>query len=150
MINITKKQLFIVLVCIVSLVIIIYKFNKTETDIEAFENKLEKLKNSNKNKNKSGKRNNKLNKKKNSNSNKDGGGDSSDGEGRKKATFNDLMKETESMNIEKYSYDNIKQDVLDYYKSFNKEKFKNDSKDTAEALDKFSLYKKKFFEIFDD
>ena len=34
-----------------------------------------------------------------------------------------------------------------YKKSFNKENFKNNSKNMGEAFKKFSLYKKKFFEI---
>ena len=35
-----------------------------------------------------------------------------------------------------------------YKKSFNKEKFKNNSKNMGESLKKFSLYKEKLFEIF--
>ena len=38
---------------------------------------------------------------------------------------------------------------LDYKKSFSKEKFKNNSKNTSESIEKFAFYKQKFYEIFD-
>jgi len=42
----------------------------------------------------------------------------------------------------------MKEELNNYYNSFNKEKFNNNSKNTAESFEKFSLYKEKFFEIF--
>uniref|UniRef100_A0A6C0HM80 Uncharacterized protein n=1 Tax=viral metagenome TaxID=1070528 RepID=A0A6C0HM80_9ZZZZ len=44
--------------------------------------------------------------------------------------------------------DNLKEQSINYYKSFKKEKFKASSGSTAEALDKFKLFKEKFFDIF--
>ena len=42
----------------------------------------------------------------------------------------------------------MKNELNKYYQSFNKEKFKNNSKDTRESFEKFALYKEKFFELF--
>jgi len=63
-------------------------------------------------------------------------------------TFEDLLNETEQMNPEKYSLANIHKSLSDYSKSFKKEKFNNNSKNTAESFEKFAFYKEKFFEIF--
>ena len=38
--------------------------------------------------------------------------------------------------------------LADYKESFNKEKFKNNSKNTAESFEKFAFYKEQFFNIF--
>jgi hypothetical protein len=141
----TNKYI-IILICLVSLAVIVYKFNQDEDTIENFESNLSKLKN----KNNSYKKKNKT---KSSFFNITGGNsnDNSDNHKTSKsgATFNDLMNMTEKMKPQRYTYDNIKEEIQKYSKSFNKEKFKNNSKDTTEALEKFSLYKKKFFEIFD-
>jgi len=64
------------------------------------------------------------------------------------STFDDLINASEKINPDKYTLENIRKTVADYSNSFKKEKFKNDSKSTAEAFEKFSLYKEKFFEIF--
>ena len=63
-------------------------------------------------------------------------------------TFDDLFKATEDMDPEKISFENMKNDLFKYNNSFKKEKFKNNSKNTAESFEKFNLYKEKFFEIF--
>ena len=63
-------------------------------------------------------------------------------------TFEDLLNETEQMNPEKYTLANIHKSLSDYSKSFKKEKFNNNSKNTAESFEKFAFYKEKFFEIF--
>ena len=42
----------------------------------------------------------------------------------------------------------MKKELIKYYRSFNKEKFKNNSKSTSESFEKYSLYKEKFFELF--
>jgi hypothetical protein len=65
-----------------------------------------------------------------------------------KVTFEDLLKETEDMDPEKYSVSNIKNNFFKYINSFNKDKFKNISGTTTESLEKFSYFKDKFFEIF--
>lgn len=67
---------------------------------------------------------------------------------KKKVTFDDLLKETEDMDVEKYSISNIKKNFFDYVKSFKKDKFKNTSGTTTEALEKFDYFKEKFYEIF--
>jgi hypothetical protein len=132
--NITTKHITIILILLIILGIIIYKYNYNDNDnqydfftndsLEHFTSSLNKLKKKNR-------------KSKNNKTNTEN-----------KPTFNDLIKATEKMNPERYSYNNIKDEVYKYYKSFDKEEFKNTSKNTSESLEKFSLYKKKFFEIF--
>ena len=63
-------------------------------------------------------------------------------------TFDDLFKATENMEPEKLSVENMQKELTRYNNSFKKEKFKNNSNSTAEAFEKFGLYKEKFFEIF--
>jgi hypothetical protein len=63
-------------------------------------------------------------------------------------TFDDLFKATENMDPDKLSFENMKNELIKYNNSFRKEKFKNNSKSTAESFEKFQLYKEKFFEIF--
>jgi len=65
-----------------------------------------------------------------------------------KITFEDLIKDEEDIDPEKYTVSNIKNSFFKYVNSFNKEKFKNVSGTTTESLDKFSYFKNKFFEIF--
>ena len=67
---------------------------------------------------------------------------------KQKSSFDDLLKATEDMHPEKYTPTNIQKEVTDYIRSFKTEKFKNNSKNTAESFEKFALYKAKFFEIF--
>jgi hypothetical protein len=66
----------------------------------------------------------------------------------KKVTFEDLLKESEEMDVEKYTIFNMKKNFFDYVDSFKKEKFKNTSGTTTEALEKFAFFKEKFFQIF--
>ena len=66
----------------------------------------------------------------------------------KKSTFEDVMKVSENFKKEKDRIDNLSASVYKYKNSFNNKKFENNSKDTAEALAKFPLFKQKFFEIF--
>ena len=143
-----------IIVCIV-----IYKLYKNDSqnqgqynDIETFESVLNKLKT------KKGKGKN------NNNSNKSDNSNNSDAEKNKifndyfksksskfsntGTTFDDLLKQTEKMDPDKYTLANMRKTILDYNNSFKKEKFKNNSKNTSESLEKFSLYKEKFFEIF--
>ena len=63
-------------------------------------------------------------------------------------TFDDLLNETEFMDPERLSLESMQKDLANYSNSFKKEKFKNNSKSTAESFEKFGFYKEKFFEIF--
>ena len=65
-----------------------------------------------------------------------------------KLTFEDVMKEAEEIDHEKYTINNLKSNFFDYVDSFKKEDFKNVTGTTNEALDKFKIFKDKFFEIF--
>jgi hypothetical protein len=114
----------------ISLVILyklIYKNNADSNPIEGFQSIINKFKNSKKqnasNKTKS--------KKKKSN-----------------LSFDDIVKEAEDMDPSRYKVDAIKKDFFTYINSFQKAKFENVTGTTNEALDKFSFFKDKFFEIF--
>ena len=65
-----------------------------------------------------------------------------------KVSFDDLVAEAEDMDPSRYTVDNIKNNFFTYLESFQKAKFKNVSGTTDEALEKFSFFKEKFFEIF--
>jgi len=64
------------------------------------------------------------------------------------STFEDILRDSESIDPDKFSYESMKKELIKYYRSFNKEKFKNNSKSTSESFEKYSLYKEKFFELF--
>jgi hypothetical protein len=68
--------------------------------------------------------------------------------GKDDITFDELVKSSESFSKEKDKLYSITDSISKYKKSFKNSKFKNNSANTAEALEKFSLYKAKFFEIF--
>jgi hypothetical protein len=65
-----------------------------------------------------------------------------------KLSFDDIIKEAEEMEPERYTVSSLKKNFFDYLESFKKEDFKNVTGTTNEALDKFSIFKDKFFEIF--
>jgi hypothetical protein len=62
-----------------------------------------------------------------------------------KLTFDDIVKEAEEIEPEKYSVDSLKKDFHNYINSFQKAKFENITGTTNEALDKFTFFKDKFF-----
>ena len=139
-----KTNIIISLVLFVILILILYNLNYKD-NIETFGilNKLNK-KNNNKKKNK------------NKNNNRDKFSDTigirsslnslkSEKTG---VTFDDLLTVTEGLDPDAISLTRMKEELNNYYNSFNKEKFNNNSKNTAESFEKFSLYKEKFFEIF--
>jgi hypothetical protein len=66
----------------------------------------------------------------------------------KKSTFDDIIKASENMDPDKISINNIFNKISEYKQSFDKVKFKNNSKTTAEAFEKFGLYKEQFYNIF--
>ena len=63
-------------------------------------------------------------------------------------TFDDLFKAAEDMKPEKLSMTHMLKELSKYNDSFKKEKFNNNSKNTAESLEKFKFYKEQFFNIF--
>jgi len=65
-----------------------------------------------------------------------------------KLTFDDLVRETEDIDPSKYTISSLKNGLFSYVNSFKKEKFKNTTGTTTEALEKFDYFKEKFFEIF--
>lgn len=146
------KQIIFCCFCII-LVCIVYNYYKTDDDnlaIENFESILKGL-NSNKNNNDIKK------KKKNNNNNSDD--DSYTSLSIKKSlkslkskktgtTFDDLFKATENMDPDKLTIESMQKELSKYYDTFKKEKFKNNSKSTAESFEKFKFYKEQFFNIF--
>ena len=67
---------------------------------------------------------------------------------KKKVTFDDLLKKSETFDTEKYTVSNIKNSFFTYVNSFSKDKFTNITGSPTETLEKFSYFKDKFFEIF--
>jgi hypothetical protein len=63
-------------------------------------------------------------------------------------SFDELVKSSENFSKEKDKLSNITDSILNYKNSFKHSKFKNNSASTAEAFEKFGLYKEKFLEIF--
>ena len=67
---------------------------------------------------------------------------------KKKVRFDDIINDAESIDVGKYTIDNIKKSFFTYINSFGKDKFKNVSGTTTESFEKFGYFKDKFFEIF--
>lgn len=68
--------------------------------------------------------------------------------GKSKLTFDDIVNEAEDMDPGRYTVDSLKDNFYDYIGSFQKEKYKNVTGTTDEALEKLDFFKDKFFEIF--
>ena len=149
--------MYCILICII-IIIIIYKlymkdYNSDNYIEENFESSLKKLKIKSKS-------NNNKNNKNNNNNNTSTKSNFEDLKNiypksilalkstKTNTTFEDLLKATEKMNPDKYSIANMSKSLSEYKNSFNKEKFSNNSKNTAESFEKFALYKQKFMEIF--
>lgn len=120
-----NTKLLTIILCSVLVFFVFYKLYNNDKFIEHF-GVLEKMKNISKKKKK-----NKF----------------SDIKSKKTTTFDDLITKTENMSNNN-SIENFSKKLREYKDSFNGAKFKNDSKSTAESLEKFALYKEKFFEIF--
>jgi hypothetical protein len=145
-----NKIIIIILFIILFLIVYnLYKNDKLHNDIniEHFSvlNKLNKKKKKSNFINTNTNNNNNNNTNKNLNSNKYLNSLKSNKSG---ITFEDLLKASEKLNTKKISFENIGEQISKYNNSFYKEKFKNNSKNTSESFEKFSLYKEKFFEIF--
>ena len=123
------KLLTFIFCCILVFFVLYKLYNKDNLQIEHF-GVLEKMKNINKKK-----KTNQKDKFSNIKSNKT-------------TTFDDIISITENIDSNKYSIDNMYKNLSDYKASFNKEKFKNNSKSTAESFEKFAFYKEQFFNIF--
>jgi len=136
----TYRKFIIGILAIVIIIIVVKLYNTIRKNgleefenIENFESILKKLKTNNKqNNNNSGSF-----KKKNTNTNTN----TNNVKLKKKVTFEDLLKETEDMNVEKYSISNMKQNFFGYINSFKKDKFKNITGTTNESLEKFDYFK---------
>ena len=126
--KILDSRVIILIIITIILLIIIYNLYYKYNDIEHF-GILKNLKLKKKSKS------NFKNIPKNKNSNED-------------ITFDELVKSSENFSKEKDKLSNITDSIMNYKKSFNSPKFKNNSKNTAEAFEKFGLYKEKFLEIF--
>ena len=164
-----KHKILIILVSIIILSLIFYNLYK-KNNVENFVSSLTKMKskknmNSNKNKTNNNNNNNNNNADADADASADADADDDDNTTKKLkqnlkkslnslkskktgTTFEDLLNATEKMDPDKYSLANMQKSLSDYSKSFKKEKFNNNSKNTAESFEKFAFYKEKFFEIF--
>lgn len=158
----TKLLYCIVIFLIIILLIRIYKLNKchndrcnngdnfidnisddiSDDDIENFESVINKFKLENNASNAS--KNNKIKRNRKNSNNRKNKGKNND-----KITFDDLVKEGENLNVNNYTVDSIKEDFWKYANSFKSDKFTNVTGTTNESLEKLSLFKDKFFEIFE-
>lgn len=89
----------------------------------------------------------------NKNDESDSGGNNNNEKAKKrknKYTIEDVINRSEKLQngISQISADYLKQQAVDYYKSFKKEKFSAKSDSTADSFEKLNLYKEKFFDIF--
>ena len=109
-IQFTPNHIYIILAAILIgfLVYRIFKIRRDNNLEEAFESSINKLMRNKKNKTNTQSKNIYTEKTKKS-----------------KLTFDDLIKESESMNVEKYTITNIKKNFFDYINSFKKVKFTN-------------------------
>ena len=153
-----KTNKIIVFFLCVILVLIVYKLYKNDSDNDNDNDRYEYVEHFGI-LNKIKKKNRKKNNNNNSNSNKkDGFGDTkiskyhnsvrslkSEKDG---MSFEDVLKAGEAIDPNVLTIEHMKNELLKYSRSFNKEKFKNNSKNTAESFEKFALYKEKFFELF--
>ena len=125
-------KILTIIFCSGLVIFVLYKLYNNDKFIEHF-GVLEKMKNISKKKKKE----------------KEKGKDKfSNTDSKKKTTFDDLIKTTENISSDHNSLENMYTKIQNYKDSFNKVKFKNNSKSTAESLEKFTLYKEQFFNIF--
>ena len=144
-----NPKLFMIIICIIITLCIAYKLYDNSIVIENFDSVLHKLK-KNKTKNNINNSSNNISESMADIDKKPLINNSLRGlkSNKTKTTFEDLLKATENMDPDKYTLANMQNNVFAYSKSFNKEKFKNNSKNTAESLEKFAFYKERFFDIF--
>jgi uncharacterized membrane protein YraQ (UPF0718 family) len=132
-IQFTPNHIYIILAAILIgfLVYRIFKIRRDNNLEEAFESSINKLMRNKKNKTNTQSKNIYTEKTKKS-----------------KLTFDDLIKESETMNVEKYTITNIKKNFFDYINSFKKVKFTNVTGTADETYEQLGMFKDKFFEIF--
>jgi hypothetical protein len=156
------NKIIVIFLCVI-LVLIVYKLYKNDNDNDNDNDRyeyvehfgiLDKIKKKNRKKN-----NNSNNSNNNSNSNKkDGFEDTKISKyhnsiralksEKNDMTFEDVLKAGEAIDPNVFTIEHMKNELLKYSRSFSKEKFKNNSQNTAESFEKFGLYKEKFFELF--
>lgn len=66
-----------------------------------------------------------------------------------KKTLDDLINDVSTIDLDKTNPYNMKDELVEYINSFGKGKIGKKSNNSAESLDKYKLFKEKFFEIFD-
>ena len=131
-IHILYGILIIIITAIAIRLYLVFNSKNNDNIIESFKSSnINKLKQQQSKKNKSNWKN--TNNKNNNNS---------------KVTFDDIISESEKMNIEKYTISSLKDNFWTYINSFNSDKFKNTTGTNSEAIEKLYMFKDKFFEIF--
>jgi len=133
----------ILIIIITAIAIRLYLVFNSKNDDNIIENfkssNINKFKQQQSKKNKSNWKNNHKNSNKNKNNFKNNNSS---------ITFDDIISESEKMNIEKYTISSLKESFWTYIDSFNADKFKNTTGTNSEALEKLYMFKDKFFEIF--
>ena len=134
-IELTPNHIYIILATILIgfLVYRIFKIRRENNLAEAFESSINKLM---------------RNKKKNTNNSNSNRKMNNDKPKKSRLTFDDLIKESENMNVEKYTITNMKKNFYDYINSFKRANFNNVTGTADETYEQLGMFKDKFFEIF--
>ena len=166
--NNTTKAILYGTIFIISIVIIaklynLYKYDNPE-DIESFESSISKFKSKQKKESttkssdkssdkssgkSSGKNSNSLKNRLKQSKSKFNNTKNNSKNGSRDITFDDVIKESESIDVNKYTLSSLKTNFWDYIGSFKADKFTNITGTNNEALDKLYLFRDKFFEIFE-
>lgn len=143
--------IFIITIIIIAKLYTSYKYH----NIESFESSISKFKSKQKKESMSD-RSNSSNSGKSSNSRKSlkdrlkqSRGNNKRKNNSRDITFDDVIKESESIDVNKYTLSSLKTNFWDYVGSFKADKFTNITGTNNEALDKLYLFRDKFFEIFE-
>jgi hypothetical protein len=140
--------IFIISIIIIGKLYNLYKYDHLE-DIESFESSISKFKSKQKRESMSNITSNNGNSLKNRLKQAKLNGKSKNKNSSRDITFDDVIKESESIDINKYTLSGLKNNFWDYIGSFKADKFTNITETNNEALDKLYIFRDKFFEIFE-
>ena len=140
--------IFIISIIIIVKLYNLYKYDHLE-DIESFESSISKFKSKQKRESMSNITSNNGNSLKNRLKQAKLNGKSKNKNSSRDITFDDVIKESESIDINKYTLSGLKTNFWDYIGSFKADKFTNITGTNNEALDKLYIFRDKFFEIFE-
>lgn len=137
--------IFIITIIIIAKLYTSYKYH----NIESFESSISKFKSKQKKESMSDRSNSSNSSKSLKDRLKQSRGNNKRKNNSRDITFDDVIKESESIDVNKYTLSSLKSNFWDYVGSFKADKFTNITGTNNEALDKLYLFRDKFFEIFE-